>query len=88
MSVQHDAGAVDLGSATGLYARLSTTMRKMPDESAGELLQELDQLFDGEMAAVAEVGKLGAGETAHPCAVCERLCDGCAHACRADGGVA
>jgi hypothetical protein len=36
----------------------------MPDESAGELLQELDQLFDGEMAAVAEVGKLGAGETA------------------------
>lgn len=68
MSVQNNAGAVDLGAATGLHARLRAAMRNLPDESAGELLQELDQLFDGEMAVVAEVRKLGAssGETAPP----------------------
>lgn len=55
MSAQHDSGAVDLGAATGLHARLRAAMRNLPEESAGELLQELDQLFDGEMVALAQV---------------------------------
>jgi hypothetical protein len=43
------------GAAGELYARLRAAMSDLPDDSAVELLGDLDRLLDGEMALMHEV---------------------------------
>ena len=48
-----------LGGASDMYARVRAALSSLPDESADELLSELDKLLEGEMALLQEVQKLG-----------------------------
>jgi len=46
-----------LGGASDMYARVRAALSSLPDESADELLGELDKLLEGEMALLQEVQK-------------------------------